>query len=347
MKCSGCQTESKDLNYYTCSNSSCKDVYCSTCSKTPTMSTSRQKLWVCPSCCAKTKKGGDNTNTPIRGSNESSNLNVAPRNKPIAPPSQKNEENSGNELKELTGEVRRLTQLISSLKDKLDEATQSLSKCHVRLEELASSMVAADDRIRKLEIRDLELSELKSSVVLLNQQLNSQAQNHLKNEIEISGLPENTNENLNHTVLLISKKIGVELQDREIDWVTRVGPRRLPLSGENKSNFPRPVVVRLLRRSLRDQMIKAAKSRKNLNSSDFDIQGATLKVFLNERLTKENRLLFREARILSKEKNYAYCWINQGNIYVRQKEGKPAKHILCHEDLERVFGDINSKSANP
>lgn len=344
MICAGCKTESKAVNYYTCCNTSCKDIYCSTCSKTPNLTASRQKTWICPSCCAKTKKTGDYTNSPIRSSNDSSSCNVTIRSKPS--PAADNVETSNDELKVLTSELRRLNQLIGSLKDKLDEATLSLTKCHERLDELASASASTDDRLRKLEARDLEIVELKSSVTMLNRELNTQAQYQLRNEIEIAGLPEAVNENLHHTVLLLSKKVGVDLDDRDIDWVTRVGPKKSPSTSEDKPNFPRPVVVRLLRRAKRDQLTKAAKSRRNLTSADVEIPGPALKVFINERLTKTNRLLFRDARALSKGKGFAHCWSTNGNIYVRQREGKPAKQIACQDDLERVFKDTASMSSN-
>ncbi|CAB3243313.1 unnamed protein product [Arctia plantaginis] len=97
---------------------------------------------------------------------------------------------------------------------------------------------------------------------------------------------------------LLAAKIGVELSDNEIDWIERVGPKRPPPEinqSKPEQKLPRPVVVRLQRRNKRDLTLKAAKTRRNLTTTDLELNGPDLKVFFNERLTKENRNLFRAA----------------------------------------------------
>ncbi|CAG5051590.1 unnamed protein product [Parnassius apollo] len=45
----------------------------------------------------------------------------------------------------------------------------------------------------------------------------------MRNEVEIVGIPENLGENLNYTILVAATKLGVDLEDKDLDWVTRVG----------------------------------------------------------------------------------------------------------------------------
>lgn len=99
----------------------------------------------------------------------------------------------------------------------------------------------------------------------------------------------------------------------------------------------RPVIVRLIRRAKRDELLKAARTRRNLTTADLELVGEPQKIFLNERLTKINRLLFRDARSRAKQGGYAFCWYNQGAIYVRQREGKSAVQIRSEYDLDRIF----------
>ncbi|XP_046970603.1 uncharacterized protein LOC124537757 [Vanessa cardui] len=271
------------------------------------MTIERKKTWKCPDCSA-SLKGGDNTLTPVRQSCETQNVTFRKKQDTTLTPTT---DSSSTELKELTSEIRLLTQEISSLKQRLEDATLSLSHCHERLDELASSVVTNNSRIKNLEDREQEVVNLKATVSLMQREINTQAEMQLRNEFELSGIPERTNESLRHTVLLAARKIGVELEDCDIDWVTRAGPRtKSENQSVNETRLPRPVVVRLLRRRTRDQILKASKSRRNLTSSDLEITGNPLKVYFNERLTKENRMLFREARTKSKEKGYAHCWSN-------------------------------------
>lgn len=283
---------------------------------------------------ASTKKGGDNNLTPVRG-NDTQNITLRKKQEPSMAP-------SSTEVSELTAEVRLLTQEISSLKFKLEDATNSLTRCHDRLDELATAVTTNDSRIQVLEVRDKEVADLQTTVELLKRELNSQAQGQLRNEIEIAGIHENKNENLHHIVLLTMQKIGVEVGDSDIDWVTRAGPR-FHSAPENEVRAPRPLVVRFMRRSKRDLILRASKSRKNIMSNDLDIQGPPRRVYLNERLTRENRMLFRETRNRAKMHGYAFCWCNQGAVYVRQREGHAALHVPSLRNLDNIFGTDTPK----
>lgn len=248
---------------------------------------------------------------------------------------------SGAEVQELTGEIRLLTQEISSLKQKLEEATVSLSRCHERLDEITTAVAATDNRVKKLEERDREMVDLSATVAHLQSEMNSMAQNHLQNELEITGVSENENENLHHIILVAARKIGVDLDDADIDWIHRVGPRRI--SGDQSDNIaklPRPVVVRITRKAKRDQLLKAAKSRRNITSSDLEVPGTTRKIYYNERLTKENRMLFRDARSKTKQCNYAQCFCSQGKIYIRKQNGRPAILVRSVADLDSIAPSV-------
>lgn len=94
-------------------------------------------------------------------------------------------------------------------------------------------------------------------------------------------------------------KIGVELHDNNLNYVSRVGPKRRPQENdaEDKRHLQRPLVVSFSRRVKRDEFLKQAKARYSLRNKDIvgQGQGPVRKVYVNERLTREARRLFREA----------------------------------------------------
>lgn len=329
MKCHGCFKNFKDNIFLTCSSVNCGKIFCPLCINPVNLSVDKKK-WKCPDCCATQRKGGDNSSTPIRSIDD----NVTKRKKTDI----NMDTNTNSDVKELTAEVRLLTQEIHSLKKQLEDTTMSLTHCQMKLEELGSSIAANDVRIKNLEKREENILLLESKITEIKQECNAQAQYNLRNELELVGIPEREHENLHHIVLLAMRKVGVEIDDSDIDWTARVGPRIISaMSAERSTKFPRPVVVRLLRRSKRDQILKASKSRRNITSSDIDIPGAPQKIFYNERLTRENRMLFRATRAKSKEHGYTYCWCTHGTIYVKQHEGKPAVPVRSNDDLTRIF----------
>ena len=88
----------------------------------------------------------------------------------------------------------------------------------------------------------------------------------MRNELELSGIPESNNENLYYRTTPAIRKVGVELDDHDIDWVTHVGLRGKLAIAVNGRRFYKPV-----------EIIKAAKTRRNIMSADLDIH----KVFCN------------------------------------------------------------------
>lgn len=196
---------------------------------------------------------------------------------------------------------------------------------------------SVETRLEIVEEKVIELALMKDTVMQLREQLNTQAQSNISNEVEIMGINETSNENLHHIIMSTAIKIGVKMEDTDIDWASRAGPRKIDASSSTQ-NFPRPIIVKLLRRGIRDELLKASKLRRNLSTEDIVNAGQKRKIFINERLTKENRMLFRDARISSREKGFKYCWVKNGLIHIRYDDGKPAVTIRNKEELDRLLG---------
>lgn len=222
-------------------------------------------------------------------------------------------------------EIKLLRGDVVDIKSHITSMTDHLTQCYKRLDEY-------DSRIKSLEKREEEIIFLNNTIANLREQLNSQAQASLKNELEIAGINELKNENPLHIVRVLAHKIGVPLEENDLDFVTRAGPRRqLPNSAESA---PRSLAVRFVRRYKRDEFMKAAKIRRTLTSADIEISGTARNIYVNERLTQGNRQLFRASKLASKEHGYKFCWIKNGSILIRKQEGNPSIHIRNTEDLE-------------
>lgn len=294
--------------------------------------------WICPDCQAAKKKGGDNSHTPVRPQVNHDNANVTFRKKsqqqdaPTPTPQ--------DTFVSLTSEIRLLRQEMTDLKSQISEAVSNMNKCHVRLEEVAVTLTSTETRLRTLEDQKHDCDKLKATVNQLQAQLNSQAQSLLANEVEISGVTEINNENLHHLVLVAAAKVGVEVSESDLDGIRRAGPRRTSadVSKDGRPPLPRPVVVRFTRKAKRNEFLKAAKARRSLNNKDLVDGGPEMKIFVNERLTTENRQLFRETRFTARQAGIKHVWTTNGIIYIRLQEGAAPKPIKSYMDLERLLG---------
>ncbi|XP_075991862.1 uncharacterized protein LOC142987171 [Anticarsia gemmatalis] len=113
------------------------------------------------------------------------------------------------------------------------------------------------------------------------------------------------------------------IEDRDIVSADRIGGRRIDATsaaGEMEIR-PRTVIVRLARRSLRDDLINGARVRRGATTADLNMAGAPRRFYVNERLTKLNRLLFRRARDAGQRAGWKYVWTRHGRILARRGPG--------------------------
>ena len=334
--CATCAKSIRAIQYTKCSE--CDNSYHPLCAKITDFrkwSEADKATWLCTSCRNK-KLSSSNFSTPKQNGhvdlkNDTSSCSLL-FNTPTAGL-------DPGSLSQLTSEIKLLREDVGDLKYHLKTLTEHLTLCNQRLEVSEASLASAEAKIQVLEERVSEIPYLKSTIQQLNEQLQSHAQGNLTNQVEILGVTETANENPVHIILTAAVKIGINLEDSDLEYVTRAGPRHSD-STEITANapvekHPRPLVVKFLRRNKRNEFLRAAKTRRNISSEDLDLPGTRRVVFFNERLTKENRLLLRAAKPRAKECGFKYCWIKNGSIYIRKHEGHPAIAIRNQYDLVR------------
>lgn len=327
--CSACRAGFLNESHISCILDGCNKVFHYQCIGLTEVSMEIRDTWTCPDCRCAAKKGGDNSSTPVRY-NPSTSSNVTLRKHQA----QNNYEHvTGESLSKLMSEIRLLREDVSSIKSKIDNAFLAVSRCEERIDAFASNLTDYGNRLRVAEEKAAEVNVLKATIVDLQHQFNYQMQQLLRSDIEIVGIPEHQSESPLHIVKVAAAKMGVGLEDGDIEYASRAGKRR---QEDNRTSSSRPLVVRFSRRKVRDDFYKSARSRR-LNTSDIGLDGPSLRIYFNERLTRENRLLFRDCRARAAEAGFRHCWTQGGIIYVRKREGKgvgsEAIPIKTYEDL--------------
>ncbi|CAG9115490.1 unnamed protein product [Plutella xylostella] len=347
-KCNGCGENIATQDFMNCNK--CHAHYDILCLNIPkatftSYTVGFKRDWLCPECqCAAPKSD----NTPVRGATtaaklskpltDNSNINVTRGGqKPTKAKAATNKSDS-----DTSGSVAMTNTKVATNKSDSDissvvEEIRLLRQEILDMKSIFSKKLEEYEKV--IATQSTEILDLKAAVSILQENARNTEQRALKNEIEVIGVPETENEGLQHLAILVSKKMGVDLSESDIDTVFRAGPRRSTLSSNLPAtiNYPRPLVVKLVRHAKRNEIIKASKIRKNLNSEGI-AQGPVAKMYVNERLTKENRLLFREARTRAHNYNFRYCWTRDGSIYIKKADGRPAIHIKSQEDLDQHIG---------
>lgn len=234
----------------------------------------------------------------------------------------------GDQIRDLTVIIRAVSDRVSHLEQENERLTSELGAVSRAHEE--SSGAGLHEVIDQLRL-----------------DLNDREQATLLNDVEITGVPEFESETCGHIVTSLAVKVGVTLELRDVVSVSRVGPpRTAPLDGEELPR-PRPIVVSLARRSLRDDLLKGARTRRDtITTSDMGLpQHEPCRIYLNERLTKANRKLFAMAREAGRAHRWRYVWTVAGHICARRDAKSVAKRIRTESDIQRVFGALPVSTA--
>ncbi|KAJ2954682.1 hypothetical protein O0L34_g2977 [Tuta absoluta] len=361
--CGACASKIQNLNFMECSNTKCALLFCLLCinitqEEFNQFTDSYKADWLCPQCIPKIRKGD---HTPVRSAAVSQlndtftkNINVTRGSrlqpKPSDQPSDSLDQNdvvkagSSHQIALLVEEIRQLRHEVKDLKiqnSDINLLRQELQQIQLDLTANTATTVSCSENIKKsLEAKDLEIFQLKETITHMQNTMNIQEQIGLKNDIEICGVPEINNENLTHIALAVSQKLSVELSESDIDDITRTGPRINGKSENNKTS--RIIVLKLSRKAKKDELLRAAKTRKNLTSEGI-VSAPQAKLFINERLTKKNRLLFRDTRIRAQQYGFRFCWVRNGAILIRKTEStqnskSPAILIQSSADLDKHMG---------
>jgi hypothetical protein len=363
MKCSGClQKIEKGEVRIACTSQKCVNIFHDACIKAEKLKPDAMKTWICPDCIAKNRKGGDNTHTPLRQPAE--NVTIRKKNpqpqsstllQPQAPQLPQQQPQAPSQPLPQPGPdvpVAVSTDALKSLSSDVGLMRQSISDLwafiRTRLDELDSKLSSYDLRIKSLEALENENAILKATICNMQQRINNETQNQLRNELEIAGLEETPGENPYHLAMTTAQRLGVDLLDADLNYASRVGPKNIlqETGSDNSGQLRRPLVVSFTRRVKRDEFLKQSKARRTIRSKDIvgQSQGSERIVYVNERLTSEGRRLFRDARSFANKNGYKYCWINRGYIFVRKRDastGSPAIRINNEDDLNRLLNSTH------
>lgn len=143
------------------------------------------------------------------------------------------------------------------------------------------------------------------------------------NNIEISGVPQSENEDVDTLLTDIAKAIDVEHKARSVDAAHRV-----PSYNRKRAS---PIVVK----SRRDKevWINGFKKTRPLTADKINPHMNKDKVFINEHLSPANKLLLSQTKEAARDRGYKFIWTKDGKIFARKDSGDRVKRIASEASL--------------
>ena len=223
------------------------------------------------------------------------------------------------------------------------------------------------DALRKnIKMKDDKIQNMESEIGVLKLDQDRLEQYTRRNSLQISGVPDESNEDVCAKVLnLCNSKLRVPVEVSDIERVHRLGR-----PGES----PRPILVKFATYGTRASVFKAkavlrpggrhplapwtlgdaaglaqapadteaspatnddtATDDDNEDDSDSNIDYS--KIFISEDLTKNRQFMFWKARLAKKNKKIRDCWTNDGQIILRDNNNKiiPISTLKDLDDMD-------------
>lgn len=223
-----------------------------------------------------------------------------------------------SDLKTVNDPIAKLDTKMSDIIKSVNFMSNQFDDFNKKLESSLMEMKLLRNENEKIKTENLRLS---NEILEIKQKLDSVEQHNLGISVEIKGIPKSPNENCLAIVQQIAKKLNITITTTE---ATR-------LSASNNS-YP-IIIAKLETAEMRKNLIHSSKKIK-LNANMLSVNWSTdNKIFINERLTKDKRILFANTRSAAKEKNYKFVWITNSDILIRKDENSKIIRIKSGKDL--------------
>lgn len=232
--------------------------------------------------------------------------------------------------------LNQILETVQSNKTELSEVKTSLQNFKVKYNEL-------NDRCEYLENENEFLKQKYDTLSISIDRINQQA---LSSNLEIAGIYETETEDTKEIVSKIITNLGYNTPN-----IVKSAYRRNTKS--SASGLPKPIIVSLVDKGVRDKILVASRKIKNLNTTIITTPASTTSetidstitngasssiearpVYINEHLTDFNKyLLARSKQLYRKNKLYS-VYVRNGFILVRIEESSPEIRIVKAAQLD-------------
>lgn len=201
-----------------------------------------------------------------------------------------------------------------------------------------------DDANRRLEVTLCENKQLKkeneslrTTVFTLEKDLAKSQASLLKSEqytrnrnLEIKGIKQTENEDLNKVLEKIGETLGDPITGSDVDICQRVATK-----DEGKTN----IIVQCQRREKRDKVLQVAR-KKRLTTTLLGLP-TDFPVYINEHLCPAMKKILGKAVARKREHDWKFVWTRDGSVFARRTETPHIVAITCENDLNKICAYIS------
>lgn len=218
--------------------------------------------------------------------------------------------------------------------------TSDIQKTNTEIEKALDFMNSGYEKMRlAVECLEREKLEQRSYILELERKVEDLELSSRSSSIEIRNVPQSAKETTGDLYSLVVQTCNAV--EASITPIELRDVYRLP--GKKGSN--KPIIAEFLNVPTKMKVLNASRTfnrglppAEKLNTGHIGISGSLIPVYVSEHLPGSVRQLFYEARNFCKTHKYKFCWVTNGRIFLREREGMDSiaiKSLSCIKKLLR------------
>ena len=221
----------------------------------------------------------------------------------------------------IVNEFQELKTAMEFLSHKYEEVVKENSIMKEEIKNIKNVNEEKTKQIKKLELDSQQL------ILKINDMENLSRQKN----VEIHGVPNHQNENIDRIVMSLLKIADPNIEQKDIEESFRL--KKFANSSSNKTKNS-PILVKFGSTEKRMNVIQNRRKMAGFNFKDIGID--TQRVFINENLPSYSKALFYQANILKKDNGWKYIWTRSGTIKLRRSDESPVISVRDTNDLKKI-----------
>lgn len=229
-----------------------------------------------------------------------------------------------------------MTKLIEEVGE-IKKQNLQIQKTNTQIEICLESLKQSNEDMRKrIQTLEEERKDQHNYILNLENKITNLQQSSRSSCIEIRNIPAEQDESPSHLtshVVNTGKVLAVNIQSSEVRDIYRTGKNKI-------------IVAELKSVQMKNEILAAARkynaSRdgdQKLNTTQIGIKGRPTPIFVSEYLAGSDRKLFYMAREFAKNNNYQFCWVRNGNIFIKKDSTSKPLRV----DSEAALNSLQAK----
>lgn len=245
-----------------------------------------------------------------------------------------------NELKEMRKQNKKC---FDDLKHSVEDVSKKVSELSSKIDDLEAeqeNIVAAQEKLEE------ENENLRNQIDFLDDRVNDIEQYSRKYNLELDGVPETPEENMELILQALAKALQITYNSAEINVCHRVptkNPKKTkPIIIAFRSYPEKEKWLNAYRNVCRTEILNEDNSKsiqwKSLSTKQINQHLAEGQVYLREHLTTFNKQLLYDVKTKAKEKHYAVVRVKDGKILVKKNViDKKFTRVRNLKEIERFI----------